>query len=63
MEEKVSINIRPTAEKINKYDVYVQGYTTYDIHEMHHNLDKEEAFKLFETLRSKYPDHCTCEFK
>jgi hypothetical protein len=61
--EKVNINLRPTAEKLNLYDVYVQGVKSYKILEMHKGLDKITAFSLFETLRNQYVDSFACEFK
>lgn len=63
MENKVSVNIRPTAEKNNKYDVYVQDFTTYDIIENHDCLDKQEAFDLWNALGDKYDNRCMCQFK
>ncbi len=62
-DEKVSISIMPTPEKWNRYNVEVQGFKTYKKYEVNTNLELEEANKLADRYREKYPNHCNCLFK
>ncbi len=63
MNEKVSISILPTVEKINKYDVKVQDFQSYKVYVHETNLDKDVAEALAEELKTKFPNYCYCLFK
>lgn len=63
MNEKVSISILPTVEKINKYDVKVQDFQSYEVYVYETNLDRDVAEALVEELKTKFPNHCYCLFK
>ncbi len=63
IDEKVSISISPTPEKINRFNVKVQGFRSYTVYEYKTNLERTVAEDLVESYRQQYPDHCHCVFK
>lgn len=63
IDEKVVISISPTPEKINKFNVKVQGCRSYTVYEHKTNLERSVAEELVEGYRQQYPDHSHCVFK